>query len=66
MAYFGGLKQVCWNFGHFLTYRKRGSIYKKILYTCRALFSYTSCNSYTKVCPPVQGDNPQALASGLP
>ena len=23
-------------------------------------------NNYTKVCPPVQGDNPQALASGLP
>ena len=23
------------------------------------------CNSYTKGCPPVHGDNPQALASGL-
>ena len=22
-------------------------------------------NSYTMVCPPVQGDNPQALASGF-
>ena len=22
-------------------------------------------NSYTKVCPPVRGDNPRALASGL-
>ena len=24
-----------------------------------------SCNSYTMGCPPVRGDNPQALASGL-
>ena len=23
------------------------------------------CNSYTMGCPPVRGDNPQALASGL-
>ena len=23
------------------------------------------CNSYTMACPPVRGDNPQALASGL-
>ena len=23
------------------------------------------CNSYTMACPPVCGDNPQALASGL-
>ena len=23
------------------------------------------CNSYTKGCPPVGGDNPRALASGL-
>ena len=23
------------------------------------------CNSYIMVCPPVRGDNPQALASGL-
>ena len=23
------------------------------------------CNSYTKGCPPVRGDNPRALASGL-
>ena len=28
------------------------------------LTSYTS-NSYTMGCPPVRGDNPQALASGL-
>ena len=24
-----------------------------------------SCNSYTMGCPPVHGDNPRALASGL-
>ena len=23
------------------------------------------CNSYTMVCPPLRGDNPRALASGL-
>ena len=23
------------------------------------------CNSYTRDCPPVRGDNPRALASGL-
>ena len=23
------------------------------------------CNSYTMACPPVRGDNPRALASGL-
>ena len=23
------------------------------------------CNSYTMGCPPVRGDNPQAIASGL-
>ena len=23
------------------------------------------CNSYTMACPPVHGDNPRALASGL-
>ena len=23
------------------------------------------CNSYTMDCPPVRGDNPRALASGL-
>ena len=25
----------------------------------------TLCNSYTMDCPPVRGDNPRALASGL-
>ena len=25
----------------------------------------TLCNSFTMACPPVRGDNPQALASGL-
>ena len=25
----------------------------------------TLCNSYTMGCPPVRGDNPRALASGL-
>ena len=27
--------------------------------------AYTLCNSYTMGCPPVRGDNPRALASGL-
>ena len=27
--------------------------------------SYILCNSYTMACPPVRGDNPRALASGL-
>ena len=26
---------------------------------------HTICNSYTMGCPPVRGDNPRALASGL-
>ena len=26
---------------------------------------YCICNSYTMACPPVRGDNPRALASGL-
>ena len=26
----------------------------------------STCNSYTMGCPPVRGDNPRALASGLP
>ena len=26
---------------------------------------FWSCNSYTMTCPPVRGDNPRALASGL-
>ena len=29
------------------------------------LDSHTLSNSYTMVCPPVHGDSPQALASGL-
>ena len=29
------------------------------------LFSFHLCNSYTMGCPPVRGDNPQALAHGL-
>ena len=32
------------------------------------LLSYSEgklCNSYTMGCPPVRGDNPRALASGL-
>ena len=27
--------------------------------------TYNICNSYTMGCPPVRGDNPRALASGL-
>ena len=26
---------------------------------------HVACNCYATVCPPVQGDNPRALASGL-
>ena len=26
---------------------------------------HSTCNSYTMGCPPVRGDNPRALASGL-
>ena len=29
------------------------------------LLSYAISNSYTMGCPPVRGDNPRALASGL-
>ena len=39
------------------------------LYVCKAFESSLSLlclsNSYTAVCPPVRGDNPRALASGL-
>ena len=31
----------------------------------RTLSSTIICNSYTMGCPPVRGDNPRALASGL-
>ena len=27
--------------------------------------TYVICNSYTMGCPPVRGDNPRAVASGL-
>ena len=30
-----------------------------------AIFQYWISNSYTMGCPPVRGDNPRALASGL-
>ena len=33
------------------------------LTTFHTLFG--TCNSYTMDCPPVRGDNPRALASGL-
>ena len=33
------------------------------LYQC--IFIIVPCNSYTMGCPPVRGDNPRALASGL-
>ena len=29
------------------------------------ILNSVSCNSYTMGCPPVRGDNPRALASGL-
>ena len=32
---------------------------------CFGLFSLGLLNSYTMTCPPVSGDNPRALASGL-
>ena len=38
-----------------------GSILKVHIY----LISRLICNSYTIGCPPVRGDNPRALASGL-
>ena len=28
-------------------------------------YEYITSNSYIMVCPPVRGDNPRALASGL-
>ena len=36
-------------------------------YTCFKFYYFFSAfsNSYTIVCPPVRGDNPRALASGL-
>ena len=30
-----------------------------------SVYTEKLCNSYTMGCPPVRGDNPQALASGL-
>ena len=33
------------------------------IYHC--MWSATVCNSYRMGCPPVNGDNPRALASGL-
>ena len=35
----------------------------KSIYHC--MWSATVCNSYPIGCPPVPGDNPRALASGL-
>ena len=32
---------------------------------CIELVGHGLSNSYTMACPPVRGDNPQALASGL-
>ena len=34
-------------------------------YVCRVCVNRRGCNSYTMGCPPVRGDNPRALASGL-
>ena len=33
--------------------------------TEQAVVARSICNSYTVGCPPVRGDNPRALASGL-
>ena len=37
---------------------------RKSIYNC--MWSATVCNSYLMGCPHVHGDNPRALASGLP
>ena len=49
--------------------------YIQVIFTEMAISCYTTepvlpyrlqtCNSYTMGCPPVRGDNPRALASGL-
>ena len=50
---------------------KLPSIFKKIqliniiILAFRLAFSKEISNSYTMGCPPVRGDNPRALASGL-
>ena len=36
-----------------------------VMSTVRRIDNGWSCNSYTMGCPPVRGDNPRALASGL-
>ena len=33
--------------------------------SCGEFLTWQICNSYTMGCPPVRGDNPRALASGL-
>ena len=33
--------------------------------TTKKLLTRCTCNSYTMGCPPVRGDDPRALASGL-
>ena len=37
----------------------------KCLFCVVVVIILSSCYSYTVVCPPVRGDNPRALASGL-
>ena len=42
--------------------------YRSLIKSVQQFFFYFStktCNSYTIGCPPVRGDNPRALASGL-
>ena len=51
---------------HFIRYSLRTIIEELHSWADRLLYSpdWTS-NSYTMGCPPVRGDNPRALASGL-
>ena len=39
--------------------------YKQVKHDFSLLRAYAISNSYSKGCPPVRGDNPRALASGL-
>ena len=36
-----------------------------LLFLFLVVRAYNLCNSYTTGCPPVRGDDPRALASGL-
>ena len=43
----------------------RSASFKKSIYVLLVLALREFSNSYTMGCPPVRGDNPRALASGL-